>query len=379
MKTTRVMIVEDERIIALDLQNQLKNMNYQVCRVVASGALAIQYASDLKPDIVLMDIHLEGTMDGIDAAREIHRRFKIPIIFLTAYAEEATLQRAVVALPYGYLVKPVSPLELNATLKMAVVRHVAAQQFEEDAGRLRKALEVALLNVWEWDTETDNLNVYNMVSSNQSEMNAPICESLDSFYNRVDIRDLDNVKEKIEQIRHQDNSINVIFRTRSMADKARWIEVHAKRVDNNAGVSGKVLGVMQDITERRNDELRLRQAMVVFDATAEGILILDNNRKIIATNPAFSQLTGYSPEEILSWTDTDSLYEQQHSPYFYDKLNATEKGQWHGNVRYCKKNKQFISAWENISLVRDAENNICHYVIVFSDIGTTVDLQEKPE
>lgn len=379
MKPIRVMIVEDERIIALDLQHQLKNMNYQVCQIVSSGALAIQSANDTRPDIILMDIHLEGSMDGIDAACEIQKRFKIPIIFLTAYAEDATLKRAEAALPYGYLVKPISPRELNATLQMAAVRHMSTLYTENNADRFRQALEAALLNVWEWDTSTDTINIYNLISSSQTAQFSPICESLNKFYNRVDTRDLNKVRENIEKARNEGGSINVSFRTRSFAGKTRWIEVHAKRFDDKDNVSGKILGVVQDVTERRRDAEYLRQASVVFKSTSDGILILDNKLKIISANPAVLQLTGYDPDEMISWPSIDQLYAQKHSAHFFDKISETEKGQWQGNIRYCRKDQKIVAVWENISIVRDADKNVSNYIIVFSDIGAIIDMQDKLE
>ncbi|WP_115618253.1 response regulator [Chromobacterium vaccinii] len=162
MKNVRILIVEDERIIAMDLQLQLQALGYQVCGVVASGSLAIAHAEREQPDLVLMDIHLEGGMDGVDAACEIYRRQKIPIVFLSAYAENATLQRAESAMPYGYLVKPVSPRELHATLQMAMVRFGLQHRADEQLGRIGKAMQAAELDVWEWRVETDHMQTFSL-------------------------------------------------------------------------------------------------------------------------------------------------------------------------------------------------------------------------
>ncbi|MBX9349147.1 response regulator, partial [Chromobacterium vaccinii] len=145
MKNISILIVEDERIIAMDLQLQLQALGYQVCDIAASGRLAIACAERDRPDLVLMDIHLEGDMDGVDAASEIYRRLKIPIVFLSAYAENATLQRAKNAMPYGYLVKPISPRELHATLQMAMVRYTLQHRTDEELGRMGKAMQAAEL------------------------------------------------------------------------------------------------------------------------------------------------------------------------------------------------------------------------------------------
>lgn len=113
----------------------------------------MEKAGELRPDLVLMDIHLEGGMDGIKAAGQIHAGCRIPVVFLTAYADDETLRRAQASLPFGYLVKPVEARELHATLQMALSRRAAeAAAIEQGKERLQLALDVAELGVWEWDT-----------------------------------------------------------------------------------------------------------------------------------------------------------------------------------------------------------------------------------
>lgn len=116
---TRILIVEDESIVALDLQRRLIRLGYDVPRVAASHDQTLKAVSETCPHIVLMDINISGDIDGIDTAIKID----LPVIFLTAYSEEKTLERAKVAKPYGYLVKPFSERELHATVQMALERH----------------------------------------------------------------------------------------------------------------------------------------------------------------------------------------------------------------------------------------------------------------
>lgn len=117
-----LMLVEDERIVAFDLKRQLQGFGYHVGAVVASGEQAVGQMAAEKPDLVLMDIHLEGRMDGIEAAIAIRARHQTPVVFLTAYAEDDTLRRALESRPFGYLVKPCEGRELHATIQMALAR-----------------------------------------------------------------------------------------------------------------------------------------------------------------------------------------------------------------------------------------------------------------
>ena len=105
MEAKRIFVVEDESIVSLEIQSRLKSLGYLVAGTASSGDEAIRKVLELKPDLILMDIRIKGNIDGIDTAAEIHKHLEIPVIFLTAYADEATLQRAKVTDPFGYIIK----------------------------------------------------------------------------------------------------------------------------------------------------------------------------------------------------------------------------------------------------------------------------------
>ncbi|MBD2120047.1 response regulator [Trichocoleus sp. FACHB-262] len=131
MTSINIMVVEDESIVAKDLQNRLKKFGYAVPVVAASGEEAILRASESHLDLVLMDIRLKGAIDGIEAARQIHHRFQLPIIYLTAYADDDTLARAKQTQPYGYILKPFKERELNTTIEITLARHRLERQLQE--------------------------------------------------------------------------------------------------------------------------------------------------------------------------------------------------------------------------------------------------------
>lgn len=139
MSKTRILVVEDEVIIALDIQSQLQNLGYGVSGWASSGPDALKQAVETRPDLVLMDIGLQGDMDGIDTAQRLQARVGIPIVYLTAYADEVTLQRAKITSPYGYLLKPFEQRELHTTIEMALYRHQMERKLK-DRERLHAAL-----------------------------------------------------------------------------------------------------------------------------------------------------------------------------------------------------------------------------------------------
>ena len=128
MNNERILIVEDEKIIAIDLQRRLERFGYNVVGMAGEGAEAVTLALELEPDIILMDIMLAGGIDGVQAAKTIKASKDIPFIFLTAYTDEKTLERAKEVQPYGYILKPFKERELYTTIDIALYKHEMASK-----------------------------------------------------------------------------------------------------------------------------------------------------------------------------------------------------------------------------------------------------------
>lgn len=123
MSQINVLVVEDESIVSKDIQHSLKKLGYNVVGAAATGEKALELANSVNPDIVLMDIMLKGDMNGIETAEIIKRDLFIPVIFLTAYADESTLGKAKVIEPYGYIIKPFKEIDLHTSIEMAIYKH----------------------------------------------------------------------------------------------------------------------------------------------------------------------------------------------------------------------------------------------------------------
>lgn len=124
----KILIVEDESIIAMEISSRLQKLGYQVVAIVHNGPEAITMAEKQAPSLVLMDIFLKGTMDGVEAASIIKERYDIPVIYLTANTDEQTFQRAKVTEPFGYLLKPFEERELHTTIEIALYKAVAERK-----------------------------------------------------------------------------------------------------------------------------------------------------------------------------------------------------------------------------------------------------------
>ena len=132
-----ILVVEDEAIVANDIRDTLISLGYTVAGTAKSGELALEKTAGTKPDLVLMDIHLAGKLDGIETAGQIHAKYGIPVIFLTAYADEALLERAKIAEPYGYIVKPYDERGLHSSIEMALYKHAMELRLKESEATTR--------------------------------------------------------------------------------------------------------------------------------------------------------------------------------------------------------------------------------------------------
>lgn len=141
MAKIKILVVEDESIVAKDIQNSLKKLGYLVPNTVNSGEKAIEEIEDNRPDLVLMDIMLKGFMTGIDAANVIKERFGIPVIFLTAYADDNTLSKAKITEPYGYIIKPFKEKELQTTIEMALYKHEKDETIKKERDLYHSIIE----------------------------------------------------------------------------------------------------------------------------------------------------------------------------------------------------------------------------------------------
>ncbi|MCH2223195.1 MAG: response regulator [Crocinitomicaceae bacterium] len=141
MSKINVLVVEDESIVSKDIQHSLKKLGYNVVGASATAEKAIEMAISENPDVVLMDIMLKGKMNGIEAAEQIRLNSSIPVIFLTAYADESTLSKAKITEPYGYILKPFKEIDLHTTIEMAIYKHGKEQEVLKERDLLFSLVE----------------------------------------------------------------------------------------------------------------------------------------------------------------------------------------------------------------------------------------------
>jgi DNA-binding NarL/FixJ family response regulator len=147
----KVVIVEDEPLIAEDLRFLLNGINYTVIGVAQSSLKAMDLISTRKPDIVLLDINIKGDKDGVDIAHMLNEQYKIPFIYLTSYADQETIDRAKLTMPYGYIVKPFDERDLLSSIEMALYRH--EQQHAQELPKLEEVNQSLVTELTEREYE----------------------------------------------------------------------------------------------------------------------------------------------------------------------------------------------------------------------------------
>ncbi len=377
MTMAKVIIVEDEHIVAKDFETRIKDMGYTVCANVPSGMEAIEQAQIHQPDLVLMDVVLRGELDGIEAAGTIRSRWNIPVIFITSYSDEPTLERAKLTEPFGYLVKPFKDSEIKAVIEMALYKSQVEARLRKSEQRFHNLVETS--NDWIW--EVDQSGVFTYVSPQVREllgyepnevlgktafdfMPPEEAERVGAYYREVAesrraIRSFESLN------RHKDGRV-LIFETNGVPI-----------LDENEQIVG-YRGIDRDITNQRRQEHELRILYRAVTQSPAAVIITDLKGNIDYVNPKFTQLTGYSLEEA-NRQATHILTSSPQSPEFYQDIWSaiSSGGDWRGEIQYRKKSGE-PSWWHaSISPIKNDTGQITHYLAVMEEITPRKQAEEK--
>ena len=301
----KILIVEDESIVALELKSRLTDLGYSVCGMVTSGSEAIKTAEEQNPSIILMDINIKGVIDGVETAEKIKNIFDIPIIFLTAFNDSGTLERAKITEPYGYIVKPFEERELHTAIEIAIYKHNMEKKLRDS----ERKLSITLKSIGDAVIATDNEGKINYLN--------PAAELLTSFKSSeavgkyvLDIfciADETTYTEAVDSIKELLTKGTAIYFPPNITlsckeNKRRIVEANASAmIDENSCITGIVLA-FRDITEKfitqaalLNSEKKYRE---VIENASDVIFGLSIDWKFKYANPAAIKISGYSVEEL---------------------------------------------------------------------------------
>jgi len=260
MSSYKLLIAEDEGLIARDIANRLTSLGHQVVDTVETGEDAVVNAAGV--DLVLMDIRLDGTMDGVEAAAKIRDLYRIPVIFLTAHADRATIERAKLTDPYGYLVKPLAQATLQSTIEIAIYRH----RMEREVAIREAWLSAVLGSISDAVVSTDaqgNIRMMNRAAEvltgwTQPDVAGRLCSEVVSL---VDPESGDPAGDPLPLAILGDTSVPLGNHVQLKVKDGRRLMVEGAIAPVKAG--GEFLGAVQtfrDVTARRWEERQIRQA-----------------------------------------------------------------------------------------------------------------------
>jgi PAS domain S-box-containing protein len=307
------MIVEDERITALALSNTLSRLGYEIAGAHSSGEAALRHIAERPPDLVLMDIHLEGAIDGIETAARIPPSLMIPVVYLSAFADGPVLQRARATKPYGYVVKPASERELNAAIEMALERGATDRALRDSEQRLRLALETAELGLWEMDAATEHILYRDHLGWTSESRPRMLADRFRDFLATVCKDDQDKVMEAFDLVSNDGRSCEIEFRRNSPDGRQRWYRVVGKAVHAHNDRRRRIIGVSRDITRAKLAAEELQESDRNYRdliATINGIIWeIDRERNVLTyVSESVERVLGYSAAEWLA----DPVFWERH-------------------------------------------------------------------
>jgi PAS domain S-box-containing protein len=366
------MIVEDESIVALEIKDRIISLGYEVVNVVSSGEIAIIKAGESKPDLILMDIMIKGSMDGIETAKKIREKYDIPAIFLTAYSDEKTIQRAKISEPYGYLLKPLQERELRTTIEMALYKHRTEQALKQS----QKWLSTILNSIGDAVIATDAEERIRFIN--------PVAETITNWKQQEVLgekfSEVYRVRNEITNEVIENPATRVIREgiTVGMANHTVLLTKDDCKIpvedtaspicDENGEIIGVVI-IFHDVSERRRKEEQIRKLSSAVEQSPSVVVITNFAGDIEYVNPKFTKLTGYEFEEV-KYKNSRILKSGKTDPVIYEVLweSITAGHEWRGELQNKKKNGEFY--WESISIspLRDCENKITHFIAVKEDI-----------
>ncbi len=254
----QILVVEDESLISRDIQLKLRRLGYRIAGAAASAQQAIDRAHLKRPDLVLMDINLRGDRDGIDAAGTIRREYNIPVVFLTSFADDATISRAKRTEPYGYLLKPVDDAELQIVIEMALYKHQLETRLRDSEERYALAARGTNDGLWDWDLCNNTVFYSPRWRKMLGLEETTLLGDPEVWLGRVHPADSARVRDAIEAHIGADEGgpikqghFECEYRIQMADGSYRWMLSRGMAQRDDQGVAHRMAGSQTDLTERR--------------------------------------------------------------------------------------------------------------------------------
>ncbi len=370
-KKPKILIVEDERIIALETRRKLESMGYDVPAMVSSGEEAIIKSEELHPDLVLMDIVLKGEMDGVEAAGQIHSRFGIPVVYITANVSDARLEDITRSEPFGCLFKPFEDMELQAAVKMALYKYEMEKKLRDSEENYRSVV----------DNSHDGILIVGE-DYRFAYVNDMFCQIIGYPHSEIIGQDftkfIDEEGKKLVADGYKQRQAGEKLPPRYEFNIVRK-DGTKRRVEISSTVSrdskGRVRTIAQilDITERKQAERALHDSekkyRTLAETTSDITFVLDLDGKFTYISPVIEKLTGYSWQELIGHSFTEIIapeYVKSTVEHFKEGIAGGDSPLYEIEVRH--KDGGTIPTELNVSSLTDATGKTTGRIGVARDI-----------
>jgi two-component system, cell cycle sensor histidine kinase and response regulator CckA len=370
----RILVVEDERIVAAGLRKRLLQLGYEVPAMAHSGEDAVRTVREILPELVLMDIQLEGEMDGVQAAAEM-RRLGVPVVYLTAYSNSQILDRAKATEPYGYILKPFEERELHVVIETALYKHRMERQLKER----ERWLSAVLRSIGDGVVATDGAGRITLLNPTGERLTGWASEDadgkmLDAVFTLVQHGARQPVEAPLHRAIRERRSVPMANHTVLIGRDGSECPIDdcaTPVVDEQGVVLGGVM-VFRDVSERFRAEQELRLRDRAIQGLSQGIVIADASHPdmpIIYASPGFLKSTGYESHEVLGRngrflqgpeTDQETVGRMRQAILAEQPVSVEI-------LNYKKGDKPF---WNDVSIypVRDDDGRLTHFICVQADV-----------
>ncbi len=381
MSKPRILVVEDEGIIAEDIQMSLQELGYEVVGVVNSGEDAVRVAENEHPDLVLMDIMLQGEVGGTEAAAQIRKSLSIPIIYLTAYSDEKILDKAKIAEPFGYMIKPFQDRELHSNIEMALFK----DRLEKELSQSRERFSVTLSSIGDAVIATDREGAITFLNPRASDLtgwseNEAISVPLSRVFRTIDPRNGNRVDDFVNKTLERGEPASIESDHIALVDKDGRkcdIEANASPIRTDDGDVIGVVVVFRDVSERKRFQERLKLLSLAMEQTSEGIAVTDLDGNLIFLNQAFADLHGYTVEELEGANLKVFHTEEQLASVEAANRKLRRDGEFSGEIGHVTKDGREFPGLMHNSLLRNAEGEAVAMIGTLRDITELKEAEER--
>jgi PAS domain S-box-containing protein len=382
---TKILIVEDEAIVAKNIEKHLLNAGYNVIGLVTTAEESIENAKTEKPDLVLMDIKLKEERDGIEAANIIRESLRLPVVFLTSYTDDETFQRAKLTDPFGYLIKPFEIKDLKRTVEMALYKNKLSNELLENQKRYEIAVEAGKTGVWEfWINEKkyfSDKNLKALYGFNDDELS----NNLEDWSALVYKDDRAEMTDKFENfLKSSDKEFRLEHRIYKKDGSIGWVIDRGILFPPDDNKPLRLIGTTTDITEKKNSELAVIKSEArfrsIFEHSGTGMAILEPDGSFTQTNPAFRKILGYRENDLNNMNFRDITHPgdlDKSVQVTMDLLRSETCENRFIEKRYLSRNGDIIWALTNVSLLRDLEGKPLYFIAQVQNITERKKAEEQ--